>query len=86
MRRDFTYLDDVIEGVVRVLDKIPQPNPDWSSYDSNPGTSYAPYKIYNIRNNKPVELTQFIEILENYLGITAVLGKSIIFDTNKQEK
>lgn len=68
MRRDFTYIDDVIEGVVRVLDKIPQPNPDWSSFAPDPGTSYAPYKIYNIGNNKPVELTRFIEILEDCLG------------------
>ncbi|HEY9613012.1 MAG TPA: hypothetical protein V6C93_26935 [Allocoleopsis sp.] len=61
-------IDDVIEGVVRVLDKIPQPNPDWSSFVPEPGTSYAPYKIYNIGNNKPVELTRFIEVLENCLG------------------
>ncbi len=68
MRRDFTYIDDIIEGVVRVLDKIPQPNPEWSGYKPDPGTSSAPYRIYNIGNNNPVELMHFIEILEECLG------------------
>jgi len=67
MRRDFTYIDDVIEGVVRLLDKLPQPNPDWSSLAPDPATSYVPYRIYNIGNNSPVELTRFIEVLEEYL-------------------
>jgi UDP-glucuronate 4-epimerase len=68
MRRDFTYIDDIIEGVVRVLDKIPQPNPEWSGYKPDPGTSSAPYRIYNIGNNNPVELMHFIEVLEECLG------------------
>lgn len=68
MRRDFTYIDDIVEGVIRVLDKVPAPNPDWSGYKPDPGTSKAPYKIYNIGNNQPVELIRFIEVLENYLG------------------
>ncbi|MBD1834325.1 NAD-dependent epimerase [Cyanobacteria bacterium FACHB-472] len=72
MRRDFTYIDDITEGVLRVSDNIPSPNPDWSGYDPDPGISAAPYKIYNIGNNKPVELGCFIEILEDCLGTKAV--------------
>ncbi len=68
MRRDFTYIDDIIEGVIRVLDKTPEPNPNYSEFDSDPGTSSAPYKIYNIGNNKPVELMHFIEALEAAIG------------------
>lgn len=68
MQRDFTYIDDVIEGVVRVLDKIPQPNPEWDANKPDPGTSCAPYKLYNIGNNNPVELSRFIRILEEALG------------------
>jgi UDP-glucuronate 4-epimerase len=68
MKRDFTYIDDIIEGVVRVTDKIPVSNPCWSDDDADPGTSYAPYKLYNIGNNNPVELMRFIEILEDCLG------------------
>jgi UDP-glucuronate 4-epimerase len=68
MRRDFTYIDDIVEGVIRVLDKIPQPNPPSSGSVLAPGTSYAPYKIYNIGNNQPVELTDFIQVIENHLG------------------
>ena len=68
MKRDFTYIDDIVEGVVRVMDKIPQPNPDWDRKNPDPGSSYAPYKLYNIGNNNPVELIRFIEILENNLS------------------
>ncbi|MGB5219275.1 MAG: NAD-dependent epimerase [Smithella sp.] len=68
MKRDFTYIDDIIEGVVRVMDKIPQPNSDWDRKNPDPGSSYAPYKLYNIGNNNPVELIRFIEILEDNLG------------------
>ena len=71
MRRDFTYIDDIVEGVIRVIDNIPQPNPSWSSDAPDPGTSKAPYKIYNIGNNQPVELMRFIEVLEDCLGIKA---------------
>ncbi|TMA60338.1 MAG: NAD-dependent epimerase [Deltaproteobacteria bacterium] len=68
MRRDFTYIDDIVEGVVRVLDTLPQPNPAWSGLAPDPGTSKAPYRIYNIGNNQPVELLHFIEVLETCLG------------------
>jgi len=68
MRRDFTYIDDIAEGVIRVADRIPRPNPDWSGMHPDPGTSKAPYKVYNIGNNKPVELLHFIEVLEHHLG------------------
>lgn len=71
MRRDFTYIDDIVEGVIRVLDNIPQPNPNWSGMEPDPGTSRAPYRIYNIGNNQPVELLHFIEVLEKHLGRTA---------------
>jgi UDP-glucuronate 4-epimerase len=72
MRRDFTYIDDIVEGVVRVCDRIPEPNPSWSGDNPDPGTSYAPYRIYNIGNNSPVELLHFIETLEKQLGKSAV--------------
>lgn len=68
MRRDFTYIDDIIEGVVRVLNNPPLPNPNLDKEKADPGTSSAPYKIYNIGNNKPVELMEFIETLEKKLG------------------
>ncbi len=67
-RRDFTYIDDIVEGVVRTLDRIPSPNPNWRGDDPDCGTSYAPYRIYNIGNNQPVELLRFIEIIEECLG------------------
>lgn len=68
MRRDFTYIDDIVEGVIRVLDKVPQANPNWSSDAPDPSSSNAPYKLYNIGNNQPVELMHFIEVLEDCLG------------------
>ncbi|PLX84850.1 MAG: capsular biosynthesis protein CpsI [Desulfuromonas sp.] len=71
MRRDFTYIDDIVEGVVRVTDRIAEPNPDWSGDDPDPGTSAAPYRNYNIGNNRPVELMTLIETLEKALGKTA---------------
>ena len=71
MRRDFTYIDDIVEGVVRVLDRLPQPNPDWTGMAPDPGTSRAPYRIYNIGNNQPVELLDFITTLEHCLSRTA---------------
>jgi UDP-glucuronate 4-epimerase len=72
MKRDFTYIDDIIEGVVRVIDRVPVPNPDWNGEHPDPGTSYAPYRIYNIGNNNPVELLRFIEVLEEALGKRAI--------------
>lgn len=68
MRRDFTYIDDIVEGVVRVMQQIPQPNPLWTGALPDPGTSKACYKIYNIGNSQPVELLNFIETIEECLG------------------
>ncbi len=68
MQRDFTYIDDIVEGVVRVIDRIPGPNPAWSGDSPDPSISYAPYKLYNIGNNNPVELMHFIGVLEDCLG------------------
>lgn len=68
MQRDFTYIDDIIEGVVRVMARLPEANPAWRGDHPDPGTSYAPYKIYNIGNNNPVQLLEFIKEIENALG------------------
>jgi UDP-glucuronate 4-epimerase len=68
MKRDFTYIDDIIEGLVRVMGRLPQANPNWSGDAPDPGTSAAPYKVYNIGNNNPVELTKFIKVIEDVLG------------------
>jgi UDP-glucuronate 4-epimerase len=70
-RRDFTYIDDIVEGVIRVLDRVPEPNPQWSGDHPDSATSNAPYRLYNIGNNRPVELMRYIEVLENRLGRTA---------------
>ncbi|HEY8132378.1 MAG TPA: NAD-dependent epimerase [Thermoanaerobaculia bacterium] len=74
MVRDFTYIDDIVEGVVRILDVIPAPNPEWKSDDPDPATSNAPYRLYNIGNNRPVELLQYIAVLEQCLGRKAQLN------------
>jgi UDP-glucuronate 4-epimerase len=71
MRRDFTYIDDIVEGVIRTSDHTAQPNPAWNSDHPDPATSKAPYRIYNIGNNNPVELMHLIETLEKALGRTA---------------
>ncbi len=71
MRRDFTYVDDIVEGLIRVTDKIPVGNDNWSGDAPDPATSKAPYRIYNIGNHEPVELLYFIEVLEKALGQTA---------------
>ena len=68
MRRDFTYISDIIEGVVRVMQRMPRSSPDWSGSNPDSATSYAPYRLYNIGNNNPVELMRFIEALEDVLG------------------
>ena len=70
-RRDFTYIDDIVEGVIRVLDQPAAPNPNWSGDQPDSGTSKAPWRIYNIGNNNPVDLMDFIEALEKALGKTA---------------
>jgi len=67
-RRDFTYIDDIVEGIIRILDRPALPNPDWNSNNPDPATSSAPYRIYNIGNNNPVELMDYIEALETSLG------------------
>ena len=70
-RRDFTYIDDIVEGVVRVLDKPAESNPNWSGEAPDPGSSLAPWRVYNIGNNSPVELMDYISAIEDALGITA---------------
>jgi UDP-glucuronate 4-epimerase len=67
-RRDFTYVDDIVEGVIRVLDRPAPPNPDWSSAQPDSATSRAPWRVYNIGNNQPVELMDYIATLEKALG------------------
>lgn len=67
MQRDFTYIDDIVEGVIRVIDSIPKPNPVWNGDSPDSATSFAPYRLYNIGNNNPVELMKFIDILESSL-------------------
>ena len=71
MRRDFTYIDDIVEGVIRTSDHIAQPNPEWNSDHPDSATSKAPYRLYNIGNNNPVELMHLIATLEQALGRTA---------------
>jgi UDP-glucuronate 4-epimerase len=68
MRRDFTYIDDIIEGVVLVMGKIPSGNPAWSGTKPDPASSFAPYRVFNIGNNQPVELMDFIAAIEKHLG------------------
>ena len=72
MRRDFTYIDDIVQGVVRTADRIATPNPAWDSAAPDPGTSPAPYRVYNIGNHTPVELDRFIAVIERALGKPAV--------------
>ncbi|HRR42290.1 MAG TPA: NAD-dependent epimerase/dehydratase family protein, partial [Syntrophales bacterium] len=68
MKRDFTYIDDIIEGVARIMDRVPAANARWNGKAPDPGTSFAPYKIYNIGNNSPVGLMEFIGAIEKCLG------------------
>lgn len=72
MRRDFTYIDDIVEGVCRVMQRVPEPNPHWNATEADPATSSAPWRIYNIGNNNMVELGEFIATLERELGVTAI--------------
>ncbi len=71
-RRDFTYIDDIVAGIIHTLDQPAQPNSTWNSADPDPASSNAPYRIYNIGSNNPVELLRFIELMEQGLGKTAV--------------
>lgn len=72
MMRDFTFVDDIVESISRLVEKPAQPNPEWSGKKPDPGTSYAPYKIYNIGNNNPVNLMDFIEAIEEKTGKKAI--------------
>ena len=67
-RRDFTFVDDITEGVIRTLDHVAEPNPDWSGLTSDPGSSRDPWRVYNIGNSSPVNLMDYIEALEHELG------------------
>ncbi|EBY9457120.1 NAD-dependent epimerase/dehydratase family protein, partial [Salmonella enterica subsp. enterica serovar Mississippi] len=71
MQRDFTFIDDIVESIVRLQDVIPQPNAEWTVETGSPATSSAPYKVYNIGNNEPVMLMEYIEALESALGMEA---------------
>ncbi|MBX0319598.1 NAD-dependent epimerase [Shouchella clausii] len=73
MMRDFTYIDDIIEGIIRLIDKKPEPNMDFNYTAPDPSSSYAPYKIYNIGNNQPVKLMDFIQTIEKHVGKKAKL-------------
>jgi UDP-glucuronate 4-epimerase len=67
-RRDFTYVDDIVEGVIRTMDHTAQPNDNWDAAHPDPGTSKAPYRLYNIGNQQPIELTRYIELIEENVG------------------
>lgn len=71
MRRDFTFIDDIVQGIVRTLDRIPQGDSTWTGDHPDPGTSKAPYRVYNIGNNQPVELMEFVSAIESALGMVA---------------
>jgi UDP-glucuronate 4-epimerase len=66
--RDFTYVEDIVEGIVRVTDRVPLPDPAWNSADPDPASSSAPYRVYNIGSNRPIKLLHYIELLEECLG------------------
>jgi UDP-glucuronate 4-epimerase len=74
MKRDFTYVDDIVEGLVRVVERMPEPDPAWNGDHPDPSSSFAPYRIYNIGNNRPVALMDFIAFLEQNLGRKARLN------------
>lgn len=72
MKRDFTYVDDIVEAIARLIPKKTKPNPQWNGLEPDPATSFAPYRIFNIGNNNPVELLHFIEVIEKKIGKKAV--------------
>ncbi|MEQ9169525.1 MAG: NAD-dependent epimerase/dehydratase family protein, partial [Marinoscillum sp.] len=72
MKRDFTYVDDIVEGILKLLPKAPVGNKAWSGEAPDPATSFVPYRVFNIGNNKPIELLRFIEILEEKIGEKAI--------------
>ncbi|OED98864.1 NAD-dependent epimerase [Vibrio breoganii] len=71
MQRDFTYIDDIVEGIIRIQDVVPETNSDWSVEEGSPATSSAPYRVYNIGHGSPVKLMEYIEALEDALGVEA---------------
>ncbi len=73
-RRDFTYIDDIVEGVIRTMDRVAEPNREWDSDKPDPGTSRAPYRLYNIGNQQPVELMRYIEVIEECVGKKAEMN------------
>ncbi len=74
MERDFTYIDDIIEGIYRIVQKGPQSDSDWSGDNPNPASSSAPYRLYNIGSNSPIQLMDYVREIENNLGIKAELN------------
>lgn len=72
MKRDFTYVEDIVEAICRLIPKAPEPNTEWSGWNPDPSSSFAPYRVYNIGNNQPVELLRFVELIEQKTGIQAV--------------
>ena len=72
MKRDFTYVDDIVDGIIKLIPNLPEPNPDWNGNNPDSATSFAPYKLYNIGNNHPVELLRFIELIEEKLDQKAI--------------
>jgi len=80
MLRDFTYIDDIIEGIVRVINNPAKPDQYWSSKNPNPSSSSAPYKLYNIGNNNPINLMDFINVIEKELGIE--INKKLFTNTS----
>ena len=73
-KRDFTYIDDIVEGVIRTLDNVAAPNPDWNSDTPDSATSKAPYRLYNIGNNQPIDLMHYINVLQDCLGKKAEMN------------
>jgi UDP-glucuronate 4-epimerase len=71
-QRDFTYVDDIAEGVVRASDRVALPDPNWDGNSPDPASSFAPFRLYNIGNNRPVQLLRYIEVLEDALGRKAI--------------
>ena len=74
MTRDFTYIEDIVEGVCRIIQKIPEPNPNWSGLDPDPASSTAPYRLYNIGSNRPIQLMDYVQEIEKNLGVKAKLN------------
>lgn len=85
MRRDFTYVDDIVEAIARLLVQAPTGNPDWNGMQPDPASSFAPYQVFNIGNNHPVELTHFIDVIEEKLGKKAIRNNMEIQDGDVPE-